>query len=217
MPAAKICGLTAQIARDAALAGGARYLGFVFFPKSPRYVRPEIAADLAAPARGRADIAAVFADPTDAELERVAAALAPDWIQLHGAEPPARVAEARAFAKKGVIRALAVADGADLAAARDFEAVADMLLFDAKPPAGASRPGGYGAAFDWRILQGRRFARPWFLAGGLTPDNVAEAIRVSGAELVDASSGLESAPGVKDPARIAAFLQAVQQPAMERA
>jgi phosphoribosylanthranilate isomerase len=216
MPAAKICGVTARDALDAALAGGARYVGFVFFPRSPRYIRPEAAAALADAARGRAETVAVFADPTDSELSAVAA-LAPDWIQLHGREPPGRVAEAKRFARKGVIRGLSVAAAEDLREAAAFEAIADMLLFDAKPPAGAERTGGLGAAFDWRILQGRRFARPWFLSGGLNPENVAEAIRVSGAELVDVSSGVESAPGVKAPARIAAFLDAVRSPVLERA
>jgi phosphoribosylanthranilate isomerase len=210
MPAAKICGLTAGDAIDAALEGGARYLGFVFFPKSPRYLRPEAAAALAARAHGRAETVAVLADPSDAELAAVAAALAPNWLQLHGEESPDRIAAARRFARCGIIKGLSVAGPADLDAARAFETAADMLLFDAKPPPGADRPGGYGQGFDWRLLAGQRFAKPWFLAGGLNPENVSDAVAQSGATLLDASSGLERAPGVKDPARIAAFLAAVR-------
>ncbi|MGE0045702.1 MAG: phosphoribosylanthranilate isomerase [Hyphomonadaceae bacterium] len=207
MPAAKICGLSDRSGLDAALAGGARYVGFVVFPKSPRHIDPAGAASLAAHARGRAETVAVLVNPSDADLAALTP-LAPDWIQLHGHESPARVAEARRHARKGVIRALQVSAAADLDAARAYEPAADMLLFDAKAPAGADRPGGHGAAFDWRILAGRRFSRPWFLSGGLTPENVAEAARISHAPLVDVSSGVEAAPGLKDPARIAAFLAA---------
>ncbi|MGE0827904.1 MAG: phosphoribosylanthranilate isomerase [Hyphomonadaceae bacterium] len=209
MPNVKICGVTRPEAVDAALAGGARFIGLVFFPKSPRHVSLESAAALAARARGRAEIAAVTVNASDAELAAIAKAVQPDWIQLHGDESVARTAAARAFGK--VIKAIAVSGRADLDAAAAFEPAADMLLFDAKAPAGADRPGGLGAAFDWKLLEGRRFSRPWMLSGGLTPENVGEAIRASGADFVDASSSLESAPGLKDPARIAAFLAAAHK------
>ncbi len=205
----KICGLSEPAGIAAALAGEARYLGFVFFPKSPRHVAPERAGALAVPARGRADTVAVTVDADDALLAAIQTALAPDWIQLHGDEPPARIAAVRRFARKGVIKALPIARAADFAEADRF-AAADMLLFDAKAPPGARLPGGNGAAFDWRLLQGRRFARPWLLSGGLTAENLPEALRESGAGAVDVSSGVESAPGVKDPLRITAFLDAAR-------
>jgi len=206
MPAAKICGLTEPLSLDAALAGGARFIGLVFHPKSPRALPLSRAVPLAERARGRAEIVAVTVDASEPDLEAIHAALKPDWIQLHGSESPARAAAAARVAR--VIKALPVSAAADLAAAASFDGVADMLLFDAKPPPGAERPGGHGAAFDWRLLAGRSFSRPWFLSGGLTPGNVAEAAAISGARFVDASSGLEHAPGLKDPALIAAFLAA---------
>ncbi|MDX2234703.1 MAG: phosphoribosylanthranilate isomerase [Hyphomonadaceae bacterium] len=209
MTETKICGLSEPAGVAAALAGGARYLGFVFFPRSPRHVEPARAGALAAPARGRADTVAVTVDADDALLAAIAAALAPDWIQLHGNEPPARVAAVRRFAGKGVIKALPIARAEDFADAARF-ADADRLLFDAKAPPGAQLPGGNGAAFDWGLLRGRTVPRPWLLSGGLTPDNVAEALRESGAGAVDVSSGVESAPGVKDPARILRFLDAAR-------
>lgn len=203
----KICGLTTPEAVDAALEGGARYVGFVVFPRSPRHLDRERLAALISRARGRAETVIVTVDPTDETLATVAL-LQPDWIQLHGSESPSRTAEARRHARRGVIKALGVARADDLAAAA-YEPAADMLLFDAKPPPGGL-PGGNAAAFDWQILQGRRFSRPWFLSGGLTPANVAEAVRSSGAALVDVSSGVESAPGLKDPTAIANFLAAAR-------
>lgn len=208
MAEVKICGITSTEALDAALAGGARFVGFVVFPKSPRHLPRDKLAALTARARGRAEIAIVTVDADDAALADIAT-LRPDWIQLHGAESPARVAEARRHASRGAIKALGLARAADLAAAAAYEPVADMLLFDAKPPPGGL-PGGNAVAFDWAILAGRTFARPWFLSGGLTPDNVDEAIAASGAALVDVSSGVESAPGLKDPDRIAKFLAAAR-------
>lgn len=208
MALVKICGLRTAETVDAALRGEARYLGFNFFPKSPRFVTPEAAAALAGPARGRADTVAVVVDAEDALLAQIAARLAPDWIQLHGAERPDRVAAVRRFARKGVIKALAIARPEDFAAVAPAAAAADMLLFDAKAPAGSVLPGGNGAAFDWPLLAGRSIPKPWLLSGGLTPDNVAEAVRASGASQVDVASGVESAPGVKDPDRIMAFLAA---------
>jgi phosphoribosylanthranilate isomerase len=209
---AKICGLSTADAVRAAVEGGAAYVGFVFFPRSPRDIAPERAAELAAPARAAGvKVVAVTVDPADALLDRLSATLKPDLIQLHGHETPARAAEVKGRTGAGVISALRVSTPADLDAAHAFETVADHLMFDAKPPADAVLPGGNGAAFDWAMLAGRRFARPWFLAGGLGPANVADAVRVSGAPMVDVSSGVEGAPGVKDPALIAAFLRAVSR------
>jgi len=211
MAEAKICGVKDAPALDAAIAGGARYIGLIFFPKSPRHVTLDAARALAARARGKAQIVAVTVDADDAALAALQAAVDPDWLQLHGAEPPPRVAAVRRFARNGTIKALPVATRADLDAADAYAGAADMLLFDAKPPPGAGLPGGNGAAFDWPILAGRRLPRPWFLSGGLTPDNVREAIAAAGAAQVDTSSGVESAPGVKDLQRIAAFLAAARQ------
>jgi phosphoribosylanthranilate isomerase len=149
----------------------------------------------------------------DAGIAAVVKAAAPELLQLHGAETVQRTAEIRARFGLSVIKALPVAEAADLAVAADYEKVADMLMFDARPPKGAERPGGHGTAFDWKILSGRSFGKPWFLAGGLDPENVARAIELSGAELVDVSSGVESAPGVKDTARIQAFIHATRFPA----
>ena len=209
--AAKICGVSTPEAVRAALDGGAGYLGFVFFPKSPRNLGPEAALRLAEPVRGKAKIVALMVDPTDAEVDQVAGALRPDFVQLHGKESPARVREVAARAGAGAIKALAVSDAADLTAAEAYQPVVEHLMFDARPPQGADRPGGLGASFDWSLLVGRRFARPWFLAGGLDPWNVTEAIRLSGAPLVDVSSGVERGPGLKDPALIKAFLDAVRR------
>ena len=209
-PLAKICGLSTPDAVSAALEGGAAYVGFVFFAKSPRNVTPEAAARLAAPARGRARIVAVTVNPTDAELDAIVAALGPDLVQLHGRETPQRAAAIRARTRAGVIKALPVSSPADLDGAAAFEAAADHLMFDARPPAGSDLPGGVGATFDWDLLKNRRFTKPWFLAGGLTPGNISEAVHRSGAPLVDVSSGVETAPGLKDPRLISAFLAAVR-------
>lgn len=206
MAETKICGVTAPDGVAASVAGGARWIGLNFFPKSPRYVSPDRAAALAAPVRGRVETVAVTVDADDGLLETIAAALQPDWIQLHGREPPARSTAVRRFARRGVIRAIAIATAEDLAGLDAHAAHADWLLFDAKAPPGAALPGGNGAAFDWRLLAGRTFPRPWMLSGGLTPENVGEAIAESGATAVDVSSGVEAAPGVKDPERIARFL-----------
>lgn len=195
---------------------GARFVGLVLFARSPRFLAPDRAAALAAQAKGRIETVALLVNP-DEEALQAAACLMPDWLQLHGHESPARTAQARQYARKGVIKALAIAQPEDLRAASAYAGAADMLLFDAKPPIGADRPGGNGLAFDWRLLHGQRFARPWMLSGGLDPENVAQAMRLSGAKLVDASSGLESAPGVKDNSRIAAFVQAVMAAQIQEA
>lgn len=210
MTHAKICGLTTPETLDAALDGGAAFVGAVVFPKSPRHIQPLHARTLFERARGRAKVVAVLVDPDDALLTEVGLVMAPDLIQLHGSETPERCVEAGRLTGAGVIKAVSVREAADLDAAAKYAPMVEHLMFDARPPEGAALPGGVGARFDWTMLGGRRFDRPWFLAGGLDPANVAEAIAVTGAPLVDVSSGVESAPGVKEPALIAAFLKAVR-------
>ena len=208
---AKICGLSTPETVDAALAGGAAFVGFMFFRASPRDIDPDAAAHLARRARGKARIVAVTVDPDDALIDRLVDIVRPDLIQLHGRETPARALEVSKRARAGVIKVLAVSSSADFDHAAEFEGVADHLMFDARPPPNADRPGGLGASFDASILGGRRFQRPWFLAGGLDPWNVSDAIRLSGAPLVDVSSGVERGPGLKDATLIANFLEAVRR------
>jgi phosphoribosylanthranilate isomerase len=208
---AKICGLSTPEAVKAAVDGGAAYVGFIFFPRSPRYVTPEAAARLAQGARGRTKIVAVTVDPDDALLEHLAATLRPDLLQFHGKETPARVRDAALRAGTGAIKALPVETRADVDAAMAYESVVDHLMFDAKPAPDAALPGGVGTKFDWAVLDGRRFARPHFLAGGLDPWNASVAVRQSGAPMLDVSSGVERGPGIKDPALITAFLDAVRR------
>ncbi|MBE7218538.1 MAG: phosphoribosylanthranilate isomerase [Caulobacteraceae bacterium] len=212
MAKAKICGLSTPGAVAAAVAGGAGWVGFVTFPKSPRHIAPEAAAALAGPARAaRVEVVSVLVDPDDALLDAVAHRLRPDWVQLHGAESPARAAAIRMRTGARVIKALPVSEAGDLAAAAAYAGAADALMFDAKPPPDADRPGGVGARFDWAILKDAPAARGAFLAGGLDPWNVGEALAASGVERVDVSSGVERGAGVKDPALITAFLQAVRR------
>lgn len=206
----KICGLTTPDTLDAALSGGAAFVGAVVFPPSPRHIAPLHAATLFERARGRARIVAVTVDADDALLTEIALILKPDLIQLHGSETPERAVEVRRLTGAGIIRALPIRGPEDFDGVEAWAPVVDYLMFDAKPPKGSVLPGGVGAAFDWTLLAGRTFPRPWFLAGGLTPDNLAEAVAVTGARLADVSSGVESAPGVKDAGRIAAFLQAAR-------
>ena len=208
----KICGINSAAAADAALRAGADFGGLVFFAKSPRHLSLEQGALLAERMRGRLRLAALVVDESDEQLAAITARVKPDFFQLHGKETPARAADIRARFGISIIKALPAAEPADLPKASAYDDVAEMVLFDAVPAADASRPGGHGTAFDWRILQGRNFARPWFLAGGLTPENVARAIAVSGAKMVDVSSGVESAPGVKNQTRIAAFVAAAKHP-----
>ncbi len=204
----KICGLKTKADVEAAARAGARYIGLNFFPKSPRYVTPPQAAALALSAPvGMAKVALVV-NATDAEIDDILRQVPLDMLQLHGAESPARVARIRARIGLPVMKALGVAEAADIARIADYEAVADQILVDAKPPKNADLPGGNGLSFDWRLIAGRKWQRPWMLAGGLVPGNVAEAIRLTGAAQVDVSSGVESAPGVKDPALIKAFIEA---------
>jgi phosphoribosylanthranilate isomerase len=208
MTLTKICGLTTPEAVEAALVGGAAYLGFNFFDASPRRIAMDAAARLAVPARGKSRIVAVTVDPADDLIDRLKRLLAPDLIQLHGQESPSRVQEVAQRAGVGVIKALSVEGPAEIASGRAFEGVAEHLMFDAKAPKDAAMPGGHGRAFDWSLLAGQRFERPWFLAGGLDPWNVAGAIAASGAPMVDVSSGVERGPGLKDPALITRFLSA---------
>lgn len=209
---AKICGLSTPEGVEAAVRGGAGYLGFNFFPPSPRCVEPEAAARLAAPARAAGvSICAITVDAGDDLVDRIVRILAPDFLQLHGKEPPGRARELAGRTGAGLIRALPVGDASDLQAARDWAGLVDHLLLDARPPKGAAMTGGLGVAFDWTLVKDFRPARPWFLAGGLDPWNVAEALEVSGAPMVDVSSGVERGPGLKDPSLISAFLDAVRR------
>jgi phosphoribosylanthranilate isomerase len=206
----KICGLKTEAALEAALAGGADYVGLVFFPPSPRNLSPEAAGPLAARARGRAKIVALMVDPDDALIDAVVAAIDPDLLQLHGEESAERVAEVRRRWAKPVMKAVKVETAADAEAALSYTGAADLILFDARPPKGSPLPGGNGAPFDWRALMGVKDQAAYMLSGGLTPDNVAEAIRVTGAGIVDVSSGVEVRPGEKDPGLIRRFLRAAK-------
>jgi phosphoribosylanthranilate isomerase len=208
--AVKICGLKTPEAVDAAVAGGAAYAGFVFFEKSPRVLTPAAARSLRDRLPGAVKAVALVVDPSDDALEAVIGVTAPDLIQLHGAESPARVAAIRARFGLPVIKALPVARKADLECVPAYAQTADMLLFDAKPALGDTRPGGNARAFDWALLQGIVPGRPWLLAGGLSAETLAAAVRASGARAVDVSSGVERTPGEKDPALIRAFLAAAQ-------
>ena len=210
--AVKICGLTSAAAVDAAIGAGAAYGGLVFHPNSPRFVVADQARMLAERMRGHLKSVALIADLDDARIGEIVKIVQPDFLQLHGQETVKRTAEIRSRFGLPVIKALPVAEPADLDVVEEYAAQADMLLFDARPPKGAERGGGHGAAFDWKILSGRSFSKPWFLAGGLTQDNVAHAIALSGTQMVDVSSGVESAPGVKDAAKINAFVEAIRMP-----
>lgn len=207
----KICGLSDEAAVTAAVAGGARFVGFVFYPPSPRSVAPAEAATLAKPVPDEISRVGVFVDPDDELLDSVMANLKLDFIQLHGGESTTRAAEIKARTGAGIIKAIKVAVPDDIAAAREYRAVADWILFDAKAPkslAGAL-PGGNALAFDWRMLADAlqpAAGLPWLLSGGLDIDNLAKAVRISGACAVDISSGVETAPGKKDPELVRQFL-----------
>lgn len=208
--AVKICGLSDPASVEAAVQAGARYTGFVFFPKSPRNVTPELAAQLAADVPVGIGRVGLFVNPDDTQLQSVLTSVPLDFIQLHGHETPARVTEIKSLTGLPVMKAVGVATAADLDQLWDYGLAADMLLVDAKPTPDAALPGGNGLAFDWRLLVGRRWLKPWLLAGGLTPANVADAIRLTGAPGVDVSSGVESAPGIKDHDLIRAFVAAAR-------
>ena len=208
MPTAKICGLSTEATLDAAITHGASHIGLVFFPKSPRDVAPARAAALIARVPRHISKVGVFVDPDDALLDQALAA-GLDTIQLHGHESPERTATIKARTGRTVWKAVPVRTSADLAEAAAYRQAADLILYDAKPPKGADLPGGMGLRFDWRLLQGFAHPLPWALSGGLDADSVAEAVHITGATLLDISSGVESAPGVKDVDKIAAFLQSV--------
>ena len=210
MTLAKICGVTTPEALDAAVEGGAAFVGLVSFPRSPRHLSLAAMAALLARTGRDVQIVVLTVDADDAHLAEIVERVRPDFIQLHGAETQGRARQVRALTGAGIIKALAVSDRSDLDKLEAWEEAADHLLFDARPPKGAERPGGLGQSFDWSLLSGLTLSRPWFLAGGLTPDNVADAIRQTGAPLVDVSSGVESAPGVKDTGLIRAFLDQVR-------
>ena len=206
----KICGLTDRVSLDAAVAAGAAYVGFVFFPKSPRYLTPESAAELAATVPPGVCKVALTVNMDMAELGRIVESVPLDMLQLHGAESPEQVLAVKAETGLPVMKAVGVASEEDLPALERYGSVADQLLVDAKPPKGSVLPGGNGVAFDWRLFVGRRWPAPGMLAGGLSPENVAEAIKLTGARQVDVSSGVESEPGVKDTGKIAAFVEAAK-------
>ena len=204
----KICGLSTPETLAAAIEAGAAYVGFVFFEKSPRHVTVDAARDLAVEVPPGVAKVALTVNADNATLDAITEAVPLDMLQLHGAETPERVGEVRARYGLPVMKAIGIADAADVEKIAEYEAVADQILVDAKPPSSGDLPGGNGLSFDWRLVANRRWARPWMLAGGLTPDTVAEAIALTGARQVDVSSGVESAPGVKDVATIRAFLAA---------
>ncbi|WP_300070949.1 phosphoribosylanthranilate isomerase [uncultured Ruegeria sp.] len=207
----KICGLTAPEHVRAAVEAGAGYVGFVFFPKSPRHLQLQTAADLAQLVPAGVAKVALVVNATDEDLDRIVSTVPLDMLQLHGKENPDRVAEIRERFGLPVMKAIGIAEAEDLTAIDLYSEVADQLLVDAKPPRNSELPGGNGLAFDWRLLAGRKYwRRPWMLAGGLTPDNVAEAVRMTGARQVDVSSGVESAPGVKHVGLISAFAAALK-------
>ena len=204
----KICGLSEPEHVAAAAEAGAAYIGLVFFPRSPRAVTPDQARDLAlAVPPGLAKVALVV-NPTDDEIEEITSKVPLDMIQLHGDETPERVAEIRTATGLPVMKALGVRTADDIARIDTYSAVADQILVDAKAPEDSDRPGGNGLAFDWRLLAGHRWTKPWMLAGGLTPDTVSEAVALTGARQIDVSTGVEISPGKKDEHLIRAFLAA---------
>lgn len=209
MPArVKVCGLSTPQSVAAAVEAGAAYVGFVFFDKSPRNVDPDTARALALDVPAGVAKVALTVNADNAFLDRLTGEVPIDILQLHGSETPGRVAEVKARYGLPVMKAVGVSTAGDVERIADFEGVADQVLVDAKPPKGADRPGGNAASFDWSLIAGRRWAGPWMLAGGLTPENAAEAIRATGARQLDVSSGVESVAGVKDEGLIRAFLRA---------
>jgi phosphoribosylanthranilate isomerase len=206
----KICGLSTRETLDAALGAGADMVGFVFFPPSPRNVSFDMARELAASVRGRAQKVALTVDADDATLSAIVTALKPDILQLHGHESVARILELKRSFGLQVMKALPVETSADLAGLPDYAVVSDRILFDARPPKHATRPGGLGTTFDWHVLTNLDLERPFMVSGGLTADNVAEALQVTRTGGVDVSSSVERAPGVKDPQLIERFIRAAR-------
>ncbi|MFQ6017227.1 MAG: phosphoribosylanthranilate isomerase [Kiloniellaceae bacterium] len=206
---AKICGINTPEAMAAAVAGGADYVGLIFYPPSPRYVTPEKAGRIAATVPERVGKVGLLVDAEDAAIEAILAAAPLDLLQLHGKESAERVGEIRARFGLPVMKAIRIAGEADVQGAEAYSGAADRLLFDAKPPKDMKGvlPGGNALAFDWQLLAGRDWALPWMLSGGLDAGNLGEAVRISGAKAVDVSSGVEDKPGVKNPEKIRAFLK----------
>jgi len=206
----KICGLSTRETLEVALDAGADMVGFVFFPPSPRHLALEIARDLGKQAKRRAIKVALTVDADDSTLSNIVETLQPDILQLHGKETVARLRDIKQKFGLEVMKAIAVESAADLASLPGYAAVADRILFDARPPKGATRPGGLGAVFDWRVLENLDLKSPFMVSGGLTAENVAQAIRVTRAGGVDVSSGVEREPGVKDGEMIRAFIRAAR-------
>ncbi len=210
-PDIKICGLKTAEAIDRAVARGATHIGFIFFEKSPRYIEPDDAARLADRVRGRAKIVAVVVNPANDDLDEIVATLRPDILQLHGDESPERVLTIKAVYGLPVMKAFSVRTADDLKRVEAYIGIADRFLFDAKPPKGSELPGGNGVSFDWTLLSWLDGTVDYMLSGGLNKDNIAEALAITKAPGLDASSGLESAPGVKSVALIDEFFDAVEQ------
>lgn len=209
----KICGLSTPATLEAALGAGADMIGLNFHPKSPRYVTLERAKQLAEIARGKTAIVALVVDWSEQQAAELAAALNPDWLQFHGRETPEQTAALRRAVKRPVLKALGIATAEDVKAVAAYRDAADLILLDAKPPKDAAFPGGHGRPFDWDLLASLDPSQRFMLSGGLDPANVADAIRVIRPAGVDVSSGVESAPGIKDPARIADFIAAARKAA----
>lgn len=209
----KICGLKTENAMRAALDGGASYVGFIFFPKSPRYIEPELARRLRDQARNRAKAVAVTVDADDVFLDRIMRGMDPDIMQLHGSETPARVAEIKRRFGLPIIKALSISTTEDIAGVRPYLGAVDRFLLDAKPPKGSDLPGGNGVSFDWSLLRDAGGDLNYFLAGGLNANNVGDAIRIANPPALDISSGVESAPGVKDVGLIDGFFRAFRKAA----
>jgi len=210
-PDIKICGLKTQEAIERVIARGATHVGFIFFPKSPRHIDPEVAAELAEPVRGRARIVAVTVDASDEDLDDIVHLLKPDILQMHGSETPERVLQVKALYGLPVMKAFSVRDASDLDRIDPYLGVADRFLFDAKAPAGSELPGGNGVSFDWKIMASLDESVDYMLSGGLNKDNVGLALASTRARGLDVSSGVESAPGVKDTAMIDAFFDAIAE------
>ena len=213
MTQVKICGIKNNQALETAIEAGARWVGFIIFPKSPRHIDMEAAGALVRAAAGRVKPVAVVVDPDDPMLYQLASVMKPDIIQLHGGESPERCQDVKAYAREGVWKAFGIRDSEDLKRAAPYRDVVDGFVFDAKPPKDADRPGGLGVSFDWTLLKNVSQNPPWLLSGWLDPDNVQDAIRIAQAGAVDVSSGVESAPGIKDLTRIRDFMAAAHGPA----
>jgi phosphoribosylanthranilate isomerase len=213
----KICGITTAEAGDAAASAGADFVGMVFFPKSPRHVDFDKASTLSAQLRGGPRLVAVFVNADDSTIAEAVAAAQPDYLQLHGSETPARTKQIASRFGLPIIKALPVTSASDLDAVNAYEEVVEHFLFDSKAPPSSERPGGHGVPFDWSVLAEIDPSLSWFLSGGLNPDNVCQAIEVSGAKMVDVSSGVEASPGLKAPEKIAEFIRVARSAASEQA